>query len=256
MGGEVGKLVFQGDSLIRQLVVGVVAILSGNYRSGGINAYTPLEYWAHCECVHQWQCFQSPVNHRIGRASPPQFTICPKWTRDHLVVSRQPSLGNEQEVVVANAEALHHSEEERFPSAVQNFESTLRALKKGGELIPMTVHWPSPNKPNKFLRTQGPEAVQRYNAQLRKWTARNNVWLLETYAYTEGEYSRDGVHYDDKNIGLGQILLNYIARLRQQGRLAAQPEHNTGDNSTYAIGDPAALGVKVFIGPHPPPQKN
>ena len=51
--GSIGRLVFDGDSLIRQLLVATTAILTGNLRVGGINPRSPPKYFQHCECERQ-----------------------------------------------------------------------------------------------------------------------------------------------------------------------------------------------------------
>lgn len=117
----------------------------------------------------------------------------------------------------------------------------------------MTLNWPSPNKPKEYVESQGDEMVKQHNARVRSWAkSQGDLWVLETYSFTKGEYSRDGVHYDDKNIGLAQALLNYILRLQEVGRLKALPEARADDASTYKIGDPTKVGIRVYKGPVSP----
>jgi len=261
--GSAGKLVFQGDSLIRQLNVAMVSVLSGNYRSGGINMYTPPKYWEYCQCEHQYQCYAKPVNHRLLSSSAPQFTICPKWTRNHLVGTDSYSdtyndsvrLSPDQKVVIADASALHKSLD--FETAAGVFERTYNELQPNGTLIPMTINWPGPNKPEKFIETQGIKAVEHYNTKLKDWAKeKNDAWVLDSYTYTRGEYSRDGVHYDDLNVGLAQLLLNYIARLQGKGALSKLPEEMPNDPTNFKAGTPDQVGIEVYRGPHPPPQNS
>lgn len=260
--GSVGRLFFDGDSLIRQLLVGLTAILSGNLRTGGINAYAPPGLVPHCECEHQWQCYRAPVNHRLSILAP-QYTICPRWTRDHLVfntvddVDLQKHLSDAgQLLVVSNAKALHRQLNDTL--ATHLLQRTLDVLARSNAnasnarstLVPMTVHWPGPNKPKRYRKKQGEAAVQKYNQALRKWADDRGLWLLETYAFTYGEYSRDGVHYDDLNIALAQVFLNYVAHLQLHGIIDKSHEHSPRDNTTYTTGDPTQAGFPVYKGPH------
>ena len=43
--GNLGKIVFNGDSLIHQLLIGLGAVLSGNYRTGGISNLYQRTTW-------------------------------------------------------------------------------------------------------------------------------------------------------------------------------------------------------------------
>jgi len=71
-----------------------------------------------------------------------------------------------------------------------------------------------------------------------------------------GEYSRDGVHYDDLNVGLAQILFNYIARLQKKGALSKLPEEMPNDPANFKAGTPDQVGIVVSRGPHPPPKNS
>ena len=260
--GTVGRIIFDGDSLIRQLVIGVTAILSGNLKTGGINALAPPSFIKHCACEHQWQCYKSPVNHRFVNTMMPQYTICPNWSRDHLAVTTEMDINvftshlvnaGPNVLIVSNGKALH---KKLNTSVVLDFfdetlESLLSAGVKKSTLIPMTVHWPGPNKPKKHRKRQGEGAVLAYNAALHKWAEDHEFWLLDTYAFTYGEFSRDGVHYDDLNVALGQIFLNYVDRLQKAGLLGRTAEPRPLDNTTYDHGEPTDVGFPVYAGSVP-----
>ena len=97
---------------------------------------------------------------------------------------------------------------------------------------------------------QGDIKVRIYNNKVRRWAKAQGLWVLESYAFTKGEFSRDGVHYDDANIALAQLLLNYLARLQERQDLRVEPEASAADRSTYRLGDPTKVGVPVYKGPH------
>lgn len=253
--GQLGHVAFLGDSLIRQLVVGVGAVLSGNFRTGGINAISN-DYLLHCQCEHQWQCYKDPVQTRFqSTVSAPQFTICPLWTRDH--VSWQKGLSslnqtrpkNDSLVIIHDGSALHTALE--WSIVKKEMEAALDIARHlGGDLIPMTVHWPGPNKPAEFRKSQGVEKVELYHSKLREWSTGHDVWVLESYQFTKGEWSRDGVHYDDRNIALAQLLMNYLERMLEAGKLRPVFEFNPIDPSTYHRGKPENKNIPVYRGPH------
>ena len=124
-------------------------------------------------------------------------------------------------IIVSDAAALHYDLQSQ--KSIQFFENLL-ALNLTAKLtvLPMTIHWPGPHKPQKWHKTQGVEAVTTYNQDLRTWASTTaavvatsqilmkSLYIFDTYEVTHGEFSRDGVHYDDVNIVLAQLLLNYI----------------------------------------------
>ena len=210
-------LVLHGDSLIRQLAVGVAAVLSGDYVRGGINTKAPDREREECACEIQFQCYKSPVNHRFVRESGPQSSMCAEWTRPHVIVDHTTELNVRPDlheslvsssamiVFVSDASALHNGLNP-FKSIV--FYEKLIALYPHVKLVPMTIHWPGPNKPEEYSMTQGVPQVEEYNAAIRTWAYAHNLSLLDTYPLTKGEFSRDGVHYDDVNVAIAQLLLN------------------------------------------------
>lgn len=256
--GRLGHVAFLGDSLIRQLLVGVATVLSGNFRTGGINAFTPVDYYAYCQCEHQWQCYKHPVDGRFrSHASAPQFTVCPLWTRDHIswqsdLTSLQRTRPiNDALVIIDDASALHSSLE--WSKLENKMHASLKVARRlGGDMIPMTVHWPGPNKPVQFRKSQGPEVLEQYHQALRNWSKSQDVWVFESYQFTKEEWSRDGVHYDDLNIALSQLLMNHLQRMLEAGKLRSVPEANPADPATYRLGKPEDKNIAVYRGPHPP----
>ena len=91
--GSVGKIILNGDSLIRQLTVGISVVLSGNYRTGALSKSAPSEYLEACQCERQWKCCSASGCRKnlgserfgVGEHKSPQFDLCPKWTRDHII---------------------------------------------------------------------------------------------------------------------------------------------------------------------------
>ena len=264
--GSAGKLIFTGDSTIRQLLVGLTAILSGNLRAGGLRAGVSSDVSQRCDCERQWQCYSKPVGGRIARGweskEPAQFTICPEWTRDHIVWtggsgSNWRDIPTEwgAAVVIANGEALHVNLD--IERVGENLAPILNST--ANAVLLQTVHWPGPNKPKKHVARQGETAVRRYNAHLRSYIAKHKLaWLFDTYAFTFDEFSRDGVHYDDLNIGLAQLLLNELQWLQQRDVLPTNAEHQLEDPSSYVLGSPGALEPKiaVYVGPYSANQFN
>ena len=123
--GSVGKIIFRGDSLIRQLAVGFGVVLSGNYRSGGLSKGAPPEYLEACQCERQWQCWKHPGNHRFGGGEhkSPQFDLCPRWTRDHILTSPLEDYDSiyGPVIVIANGAAMH---------SVSNFDVSRRQMEE------------------------------------------------------------------------------------------------------------------------------
>ena len=97
--GNLGKIVFNGDSLIHQLLIGLGAVLSGNYRTGGISKSVPKDYLEGCQCERLYHCkinnqhqqnlgalrFGDAVGGDPAKYKSPQFDLCPRWTRDHVI---------------------------------------------------------------------------------------------------------------------------------------------------------------------------
>ena len=97
--GNLGKIVFNGDSLIHQLLIGLGVILSGNYRTGGISKSVPKDYLEGCQCERLFHCcsfsscqenlgalrFGDAVGGDPAKYKSPQFDLCPRWTRDHVI---------------------------------------------------------------------------------------------------------------------------------------------------------------------------
>jgi len=270
---SVGTLFIQGDSLMRQLLIGLMAVLSNNVRVGGIVQNCNQSLLFGCDCERQFQCYRSPVSFRFndGKGNidhkQPQFLMCPSWKKNHLDASfptyggsRKTSVNKGQAVYVTDFQALHHafkSPEEEIMSYLVDLEGRNgNAGYARGSLIPMTVHWPGPNKPPKFSREQGEENVERYNSFLRNLSTSNGLWLLESYAFTKGEYSRDGVHYDDANIPLAQILLNYLGRSQEAGRIRVVREQSENEDEKFVETSPeyayeqVGLSVRVHHGPY------
>ena len=234
-------VLFYGDSLIRQLAFAMGSVLSGDYVRGGINPHFGNSKG--CMCARQWHtdCVP-PDEHRFGAAASAE-AICSRWTRSHVAVdhhfgldlprpelTRLLTMKRERPVVVTDASALHHPHHGLNFSHVVGFYEELFSLvsSRGGWLIPMTIHYVGPNKPAKFLATQGAAAVLRYNAALHDWARARGIPVLDTYAFTYGTFSRDGVHYDDGNIGLIQLLLNLLQRKMETNETVHMNRNGTG----------------------------
>ena len=257
---SVGKILFHGDSLVRQLTVGLGVILSGNYRSGGLARGTPPAYLEACQCERQWQCWKHPANHRFegGEYKSPQFDLCPNWTRDHILNSPiedyKTSFG--PLVVISNGHAMHSLS--NFDVPRKKMEELLKqALKTNGTLIPMTLHYPGENKPDAYKKSQGPSQIEAVNGQMLRWAQENKLWPLRLFEYTTGIWSRDGVHYDDENIVFAQLLLNSLWRMqREHGIIAVMPESNLEDPTHFKFGKPQDVGVPAYTGRIPRPFKS
>lgn len=222
-----------------------------------------------------------PFHGSEERAALPQWKLCPTWTREHIVsyeytvpiaamdVTRTRgawgrtvlvselsapnvnlNLTRATESVLAARHALH--EPPLLPHG-PNYHSGWDAL------IPMTVHWPGPHKPAAYLETQGQTAVQRYNRGLREWARRGGagrhdavsgrhddaaapVWVLETYAFTEGLHSHDGLHYQESNVVIAQLLFNLLDHLQRTKALPPLREARPADTSTFARHKPGRRG--------------
>jgi hypothetical protein len=257
---SVGALYFDGDSLIRQLMVGMGAVLDGNFRSGGIARSIPSKFLRSCQCEKQWQCYQEPANHRFG-PDEPQFNLCPNWTRNHIVTIpikeylAKNKESNNQLIVIGNGAALHKKLD--FTVIQKAMEERLEQSRStGGIYIPMTVHWPGPNKPIIYSLNQGEEQVENYNNELRDWADEQGIWPLNTYEFTKGLWCRDGVHYDDDNIVMAQLLLNQLQQMQERGIISVVPEANPHDPSIFPRGDPRDVGIiQSYIGSIPRPYK-
>jgi len=264
--GSLGMLYFDGDSLIRQLLVALGAVLDGNFRTGGLSLHTSKEQLEACQCEKSWQCWKEST-HRFTERDP-QYGLCPKWTRNHVWVGslqdfqeqychhqrNQSSTTNTPLIVIGNGNALHRQLE--FRNVYQHMDILRRvSTASGGTIIPMTVHWPGPNKPVPYRLLQGYTAVQRYNQELRHWSLYYDLWLLETYQLTKDMWSRDGTHYDDDNILLVQVLLNQLWYLQLNGKLAvvAEQSNDPNDPSNFRIGRPEDVHVETNHGPVPRP---
>ena len=263
--GSLGVLYFQGDSLIRQLLVGLGAVLDGNFRTGGIGKATSLQHLEACQCEKSWQCWKDGVTHRFTSGEP-QYGICPKWTRNHVLVDtdsldhyRQQQQKNTVStpqrtplIGIGNGDGLHNQLD--FRKVFTKLDA-LRDLSAntGGTFIPMTVHWPGPNKPVPHKIAQGEQAVQHFNTEMRRWSMFHDLWPLETYEFTKGMWSRDGTHYDDDNIVLVQILLNHLWYMQRHGKLAVVPEENAADPTNFRPGQPEDVNVETNPGPVPRP---
>ena len=257
---SLGKVHFRGDSLIRQLTVGLGVVLSGNYRSGGLSKSAPPEYLEACQCEQQWQCWKSPGNHRFegGEKKSPQFDLCPNWTRDHILTSyiEKYDSAHGPVIVIANGNAMH---------SVSNFEEPKKTMemllgearKTNGTLIPMTLHYPGVNKVPTYIKSQGPSQIEAANKKMLQWAENNDLWPLRLFEYTEGLWSRDGVHYDDENIVFAQLLLNSLWRMqREYSILPVVAEHNPEDPTSFRLGHPKDVGVTAYVGSVPRPFKS
>lgn len=259
--GGAGKLIFAGDSTIRDLVVGLAAILSGNLRAGGLKVNVSSDVNQKCDCERQWQCYTEPAGGRIAAgwkpSAPAQFTICPEWTRDHLVWIGESANYRQNipaewgaAVLIANGEALHM--DLNIERVAKNLALILNST--ANAILLQTVHWPGLNKPKIHVTRQGVAPTLRYNVRLRTYIAEHTrAWLFDTYAFTLGEFSRDGVHYDDLNLGLAQLLLNELQWLQQRGVLPTNAERRLADPSSYVRGNPKTLPLlarRISVGPH------
>ena len=255
--GSVGKIHFQGDSLIRQLTVGLGVVLSGNYRSGGLSRGTPSAYLEACQCERQWQCWKHPANHRFegGDYKSPQFDLCPNWTRDHILNSPIEDYKTNcgPLVVVSNGHAMHSLS--NFDVPRKKMEGLLQqARQTNGTLIPMTLHYPGENKPEAYRKTQGSSHIEAVNGEMLRWARENNLWPLRLFEYTTAIWSRDGVHYDDENIVFVQLLLNSLWRMqREHGIIAVVPERNPEDPTNFKFGKPQDVGIQAYTGRIPRP---
>lgn len=259
--GSVGKIHFQGDSLIRQLMVGLGVVLSGNFRSGGLAKIAPANYLQACQCERQWQCWGHPAGHRFdGEPNKfPQYELCPNWTRDHVLTSPleeyDAKIGGPV-IVIGNGQAMHAVGQ--FNTVKSRMEGHLaQARATNGTYIPMTLHFPSENKPKQYRQSQGPTPIENMNRQIIEWAQTNNLWPLRTYEYTKGLWSRDGVHYDDENIIFVQLLLNNIWRMqREHHMLAIVPEKNAMDPTHFVVGRPEDVKVSAWTGDVPRPYQS
>ena len=255
--GSVGKIAFKGDSLIRQLIVGFGVILSGNYRSGGLSKGAPPEYLEACQCERQWQCWKPPGNHRFDKKSP-QFDLCPRWTRDHILTSPlddyNPRYG--PVIVIANGAAMHSVS--NFDAARGKMEELLKqARRTNGTLMPMTLHYPGVNKVQAYKSSQGPAQIEAINKKMVQWAKAKKLWPLQTFEYTKGLWSNDGVHYGDENIVFVQLLLNSIWRMQQEhDLLAVVPERQPEDPTSFKFGKPSDVGLNPWVGEVPRPYKS
>ena len=255
--GSVGKIHFHGDSLIRQLTVGLGVVLSGNYRSGGLARSTPPAYLEACQCERQWQCWKHPANHRFerGEYKSPQFDLCPNWTRDHIlnfpIEDYKASHG--PLVVVSNAHAMHSLSNFDVPKKKMD-ELLKKARETNGTLIPMTLHYPGENKQEAYRTSQGPSQIEVVNGKMLSWAQENKLWPLRLFEYTNGIWSRDGVHYDDENIVFAQLLLNSLWRMqREHNVIAVVSERDPGDPTSYKFGKPQDVGIPAYTGKIPRP---
>ena len=265
--GSIGKISFKGDSLIRQLACGLGVVLSGNYRTGGLPRGTPLKYLESCQCERQWQCWEHPGGHRFadGMHKSPQFDLCPKWTRDHILTSPfddgpapyksekhwRVASAHGPVIVITNGAAMHSVG--NFDAPRKKMEDLLKqARMTNGTLMPMTLHYPGVNKVQKYKDSQGPSQIEEMNSKMLDWTKANNLWPLRLFEYTKGLWSNDGIHYNDENIVFVQLLLNSLWRMqREYGLLAIVNEYQPEDPTTFKIGNLNEVGVKLLNG-HPP----
>jgi len=112
---------------------------------------------------------------------------------------------------------------------------------------------------------QGAARVHAYNEALRAWSMQHgddnnndlgDVWPLETYDFTRGLWSRDGVHYDDDNIVLAQLLLNHIWYLQLHHVIPfveRTREEQENDPFAFRMGKPEDVGVGTNTGKIPRP---
>ena len=258
--GSVGKIIFRGDSLIRQLAVGFGVVLSGNYRSGGLSKGAPPEYLEACQCERQWQCWKHPGNHRFGGGEhkSPQFDLCPRWTRDHILTSPLEDYDSiyGPVIVIANGAAMHSVSNFDVPR-IKMEELLKQARKTNGTLIPMTLHYPGVNKVKAYSQSQGPPQIEAMNRRMVQWAKANNLWPLRLFEYTKGLWSTDGVHYADENIVFVQLLLNSLWRMqREHGLLAVVPERHPEDPTSYKFGKPSDVGLKPGVAVVPRPYQS
>ena len=262
--GSVGKLSFKGDSLIRQLACGLGVVLSGNYRSGGLSRRAPREFLEACQCERQWQCWQHPGDHRFadGIFKSPQFDLCPKWTRDHILTSPRDDGGAPYKlkkhwridstygpvIVITNGAAAHSVG--NYDEARVKMEYLLKqARRTNGTVIPMTLHYPGVNKPEAYIKSHGPPQIEAMNRKMVQWAEDNDLWPLRLFEYTKGLWSNDGTHYNDENIVFVQLLLNSLWRMqREHSLLAVVPEGLSEDPTSFKIGNPSDVGVKLLNG--------
>ncbi|BGO95641.1 hypothetical protein NBRC10512_004316 [Rhodotorula toruloides] len=89
------------------------------------------------------------------------------------------------------------------------------------------IHAPGPNKPVQFAGEQGPAAVQRYNAAMRRRLdgvqpgdqalAEGRMGFLDYFGMTDGAKSFDGTHYMYQvNLEKAHLLLNYLDVLARE----------------------------------------
>ena len=258
--GSVGKISFKGDSLIRQLACGFGVILSGNYRSGGLFKGAPPEFLEACQCERQWQCWHHPGGHRFegGKHKSPQFDLCPKWTRDHILTSFTEDYNSEEHwklgttygpvIVITNGAAMHSVSNFEVPR--MKMEELLKLTRRtNGTLIPMTLHYPGVNKEEAYIQSQGPPQIEAMNRNMVQWAEANNLWPLRLFEYTKGLWSNDGIHYNDENIVFAQLLLNSLWRMqREHGLLAVVPERQPEDQTSFKFGQLSDVGVKLLNG--------
>ena len=262
--GSIGKIAFKGDSLIRQLMVAFGVILSGNYRSGGLSRGAPPKYLEACQCERQWLCWKV-WGYRFDMNSP-QFDLCPRWTRDHILTPSNPvNLNSTLEdynpthgpvIVIANGAAMHSVSNFEVPKRIM--ENLLKQAKKtNGTLIPMTLHYPGMNKIPVYRSSQGPPQIEAMNKKIVQWAKREDLWPLRLFEYTKGLWTIDGVHFGDENIVFAQLLLNSLWRMQREHRLlAVVPERNPRDPTSYKFGHPKDVGIPIRVGEVPRPYQS
>jgi len=181
--------------------------------------------------------------------------ICPNWTRDHVLTTPlqdyNRTLG--PVVVIGNGLAMHKGfgNTEAFYGEMEIFRGLAEST--GGTYIPMTVHHPGRNKVEAYQKSQGDKQCRGLNDKIVQYANKHNLWILQTYEYTKYLWSRDGVHYDDENIVIVQLLLNQLWFMKNEQRISTVLESNILDPTIFSSASLDSVNIKAYTGSEPRP---
>lgn len=239
---ELGRILFVGDSLMRQLAQTIWMIILDDYANGATQHWHKSVDLEFCTGDNQFNDVENkcrPLS--MAYYKGPGGMFCKTWGHRNYVQflemysyhgtdsSRKMFDANAMRValndsayprniIVADMSALHY--DLNFTRIIDEWGEPLMqevgAAPGSTTVILSTVHHPQDAlKPEKYLESQRSSVVHMYNDKLRAWAAQKNVFVFDTFTATTNATSYDGTHYGLQiNAILAQLLLNAIEQIQ------------------------------------------
>lgn len=235
LGNQFPHVMMVGESFMRHMNNGLLVVLSGNAVNGSIRSvYDPAEV-QQCGCEHQFndghsmdedgvfqigaqglamQRCRDLTAHNSEELSPP---ICAgNGVQIRYQYSSGPAISNAPRTLyVVGGQGLNTNfnlTELEYGVLVPIMNTMSK--EKDDSIVCVTTHAQGPNKPLKYVSTQGNHKVLEFNVGMSEICARLGFSVLDFYDVTRNTTTWDGQHFGlAPNVLKAQILLNWISNL-------------------------------------------